>query len=136
MEAVFVGVLPSVAPDLLPDCLATYRKECPDSRDEVLTAANVPLLEALKSGAVDLAIGRMTDPNPWWASPSNSSTSSPWPSPSAPGHPLAELSPSLTAVLTYPLIVSTKGTVPSHNTESFSTPVACACPKTASKLWP
>jgi LysR family transcriptional regulator, pca operon transcriptional activator len=37
-----------------------------------------------------------------------------------PGHPLlAEPNPSLAAVLSYPLIVSTKGTVPRHNTESL-----------------
>src|SRR5574340_306649 len=37
-----------------------------------------------------------------------------------PGHPLlAEPNPFLAAVLDYPLIVSTKGTVPRHNTENL-----------------
>lgn len=119
-EAVFVGALPSVAPDLLPDCLATYRTERPDSRVEVLTAANAPLLEALKSGAVDVAIGRMSDPETMVGLTFELLYVEPLVFAVRPGHPLlAEPNPSLVAVLSYPLIVSTKGTVPRHNTESL-----------------
>jgi len=119
-EALFVGALPSVAPDLLPACLQAYREQRPDSRVEVLTAANMPLLEALKSGAVDLAIGRMSDPQSMVGLTFELLYVDPLVFAVGPGHPLlAEAKPSLVATLAYPLIVSTQGTVPRHNTESL-----------------
>jgi DNA-binding transcriptional LysR family regulator len=119
-DAVFIGALPSVAPDLLPASLAAFRHEHPDSRVQVLTAANVPLLEALKSGAVDVAIGRMSDPESMVGLTFELLYVEPLVFAVRPGHPLlAEESPSLAAVLSFPLIVSTPGTVPRHNTESL-----------------
>src|SRR5690606_7920639 len=61
-ESVSVGALPTVAPDLLPYALTKFRAEWPRARIDVQIGANAQLLEKLRSGEVDLVLGRMADP--------------------------------------------------------------------------
>jgi DNA-binding transcriptional LysR family regulator len=117
---VAVGALPTVALDLLPYALGAFREANPDSRVLVQTAANAPLLAMLKAGELDFAVGRMADPDMMVGLSFELLFVEPLVLVARPGHALAGgAAPSLEAVLDYPLIVSPRGTVPRHNTESF-----------------
>nr|WP_294863621.1 LysR substrate-binding domain-containing protein [uncultured Pseudogulbenkiania sp.] len=115
-----VGALPTVAIDLLPLALGEFRAQRPHTSVQVQTAANAPLLASLKAGEYDLAIGRMADPEMMVGLSFELLYVEPMIMVTRPGHPLqSDHPPSLETVLDYPLIVSPKGTIPRHNTESF-----------------
>ena len=59
---VALGVLPTVAPALLPPTLAAFRAHWPDVSVRVWTGSNSQLLERLKSADTDLVIGRLSEP--------------------------------------------------------------------------
>lgn len=119
-EAVYVGALPTVAPDLLPVALDAFRALRPDTKVVVQTAANTPLLDMLKTGAVDFVVGRMADPDMMVGLSFELLYVEPLVLAVRPGHPLLRVNPiTLNAVLNFPLVVFTKGTIPRHNTESF-----------------
>ncbi|MDN0081715.1 LysR substrate-binding domain-containing protein [Crenobacter sp. SG2305] len=120
LATVSIGTLPTAALDLLPNALGAFRETNSNTRVVVQTAANAPLLAMLKAGEVDFAIGRMADPELMVGVSFELLFVEPLELVTRPGHPLAvDGLPSLEAVLDYPLIVSPRGTVPRHNTESF-----------------
>ncbi|WP_322014747.1 pca operon transcription factor PcaQ [Paraburkholderia sp. J12] len=57
-----VGVLPTVATDVLSGALRRFAEQWPRVSVRLTTAANAELLERLKSGAISFAIGRLADP--------------------------------------------------------------------------
>jgi LysR family transcriptional regulator, pca operon transcriptional activator len=57
-----VGVLPTLAPAVLPRMLARFRRQDTGSRVSVVTAANDRLVAALQASELDLAIGRLAEP--------------------------------------------------------------------------
>jgi LysR family transcriptional regulator, pca operon transcriptional activator len=57
-----VGVLPTVATDVLSGALRRFVAQWPRVSVRLSTAANAELLERLKSGAISFAIGRLADP--------------------------------------------------------------------------
>lgn len=57
-----VGVLPTVATDVLSGALRRFAVQWPRVSVRLSTAANAELLERLKSGAINFAIGRLADP--------------------------------------------------------------------------
>ena len=119
-EAVTVGALPTVAPDLLPAAIEAFGRLRPGVRVAVQTAANAPLLAMLRAQAVDFALGRMADPEAMAGLAFELLYVEPLVLVVQPGHPL--LAPgalTLAAILEYPLVVSSAGTIPRHNTESF-----------------
>lgn len=119
-EVVLVGALPTVAPDLLPEALGAFRRVWPQARVDVQIAANAPLLDKLRSGEVDFVLGRMADPEAVAGLSFELLYVEPLVAVARPGHPLlAEADAGLHRIIEYPLIVSTRGTVPRHNTESF-----------------
>jgi LysR family pca operon transcriptional activator len=59
---VALGVLPTVAPALLPPTLAAFRAHWPDVSVRVWTGSNSQLLERLKSADTELVIGRLSEP--------------------------------------------------------------------------
>ncbi len=118
-EAVYVGALPTVAPDLLPPALAEFRRVRPGAGVDIQVAANAPLLDKLQAGEVDFALGRMADPKMMVGVSFELLYVEPLVVVARRGHPvLAQTGLSLNEIIQYPLIVSTKGTVPRHNTES------------------
>jgi len=136
-----VGALPTVAPDVLPGAIAAVRALRPATRIMVQTAANAPLLAQLKAGEIDFAIGRMADPEMMVGLSFELLFVEPLILVVRTGHPLLELSSkvgtegraqsvsakkrsaqtplSLAEVMLYAPLVSPKGTIPRHNTESF-----------------
>lgn len=120
VDTLRIGALPTLAPDLVAPALAAFRRKYPHARVTVRTAANKPLLEELKSGTVDFAIGRIADPTEIVGLSFEMLYVEPLVLVTRPAHPLAaQRAVSLNDVLAYPLLVFTRGTIPRHNTESF-----------------
>lgn len=119
-EVVYLGALPTVAPDLLPLALADFRRGWPQARIDIQVAANAPLLDKLRSGEVDFVLGRMADPEAMVGLSFELLYVEPLVAVARAGHPLfQEADAALHRIIEFPLVVSTRGTVPRHNTESF-----------------
>src|SRR5690606_20320172 len=63
-ETVMVGALPTVAPDLLPEALGSFRDAWPQARADVQIGVNATLLDKLRAGAVAFVLRRMAGPAP------------------------------------------------------------------------
>jgi LysR family pca operon transcriptional activator len=61
--ALRLGVLPTVAPSLVPRVLQNFRAERPHARVTVTTGRNAELLAQLRQRELDLVVGRMADPD-------------------------------------------------------------------------
>jgi len=57
-----VGILPTVAPALLPPVLRRFATQWPNVVVRLDTGSNRELLERLKAGSIEFAIGRLADP--------------------------------------------------------------------------
>lgn len=115
-----IGALPSVAPSLLPGPLAQFRLHEPEVQIHLRSEANTRLLEELRAGELDLVAGRMADPQLMVGLSFELLHMEPLVLAVRPGHPLAgQPRPSMHAVLGYPLVVYSEGTIPRHNTESL-----------------
>ncbi|RZL62734.1 MAG: LysR family transcriptional regulator [Variovorax sp.] len=128
LERLRIGALPSVAPALLPAALARFRSHWPAVQVQVQSAANAVLLDGLRAGELDLVVGRMSDPK-WMGGLSFELLhTEPLAFVARAGHPLARRGISVPAVLGYPLVVYSEGTIPRHNTESFLSTLGLALP--------
>jgi DNA-binding transcriptional LysR family regulator len=61
-EIVRVGALPTAALGILPAVIGQFHKQQKHTTIQVATMNNTMLLAGLKSGELDLGIGRMSDP--------------------------------------------------------------------------
>ncbi|MGE4124545.1 MAG: LysR substrate-binding domain-containing protein [Pusillimonas sp.] len=118
-ETLVVSALPTVAPDILPLALITFREHYAHVRVQVDIATNNRLLEKLKAGETDLAVGRMADPQLMVGLSFELLYVEPLVAVVRPGHGLLENEVSLPQVLSLPLVVSAAGTVPRHNTDNW-----------------
>ncbi|QCP52837.1 pca operon transcription factor PcaQ [Trinickia violacea] len=57
-----IGMLPTIAPALVPPVLARFAKDWPQVVVRLVTSSNAELLERLKAGTIEFAIGRLADP--------------------------------------------------------------------------
>jgi LysR family pca operon transcriptional activator len=119
-ETVHIGALPTVAPDLIPTALTSFRRMHSHAKLVIHTAANAPLLAMLRAGEVDFVLGRMADPQMMVGLSFELLYVEPLILVVRPDHPLSQPgSVLLSDVVEFPLIVSPKGTIPRHNTESY-----------------
>jgi pca operon transcription factor PcaQ len=119
-ELVRVGVLPTVAADLLPAAAAEFQGRRRHARVAVQTARNSDLVQMLKAGEIDFAVARMTDPEMIAGLSFELLYMEPLALVVRPGHPLAAPGAvSLTDVADYPAVVLPPGTVPRQHAESF-----------------
>ncbi|MES3002958.1 MAG: LysR substrate-binding domain-containing protein [Pseudomonadota bacterium] len=115
-----LGALSSVAPAWLPQVLQTFGKSQPQVIVSLSTGANATLLDALRAGQLDLVLGRITDPQHMSGLSFELLQTDPLVVVTRAGHPLATTAQlSIHAVLDYPLVVYSEGTIPRHTTESF-----------------
>jgi DNA-binding transcriptional LysR family regulator len=128
-RAIHVAALPTVAPDLLPAAVNAFRALHPDAGILLRTAANTALMAMLKADDIDIALGRMSDPEMMAGLSFELLYMEPLVIAARPGHPLAALpSPALAQALDYPLVVSSKGTVPRHHTAAWLQKLGMALP--------
>ncbi len=117
-----IGALPTVAGGLLVDALARLRERRPHAGVSVAIGDNPELLAWLKSGEMDVAVGRMAEPAMMQGISFELLYAESLAVVTRPQHPLAiaggkPLSPR--ALLDYPLIVPGAGTTPRHDVEGF-----------------
>jgi LysR family transcriptional regulator, pca operon transcriptional activator len=115
-ETILLGALPTVAPAILPAALARLHAAYPQVNVCIRTDNQAQLVDALRAGALDMAVIRASDPAmlqglsfEWlYMEPLRALVRS--------QHPLAQpgRKPSLGAVLAYPQIAAPVGTAPRH----------------------
>ena len=119
-ELVTIGVLPTVAPSVIPSALLAYRNRVPDGVVRVLTGTNVQLLTQLKSGDVDLVVGRLSDPDQMVGLSFEHLFAEPLMLVVRPGHPLlAEPSASIADISRFWAVLPVRGTVIRHTADSL-----------------
>lgn len=118
-ETLVVSALPTVAPDILPLALTAFREHYAHVRVQVGIATNSRLLEKLKAGETDVAVGRMADPQLMVGLSFELLYVEPLVAVVRTGHTLLKHELSLPQVLSFPLVVSSSGTVPRHNTDNW-----------------
>jgi DNA-binding transcriptional LysR family regulator len=117
-----VAALPTVACGLLVQALARLRERRPHAEVSVRIGANPELLTWLKSGEIDVAVGRMAEPAMMQGVSFELLYAESLAVVTRPQHPLAiagdkPLSP--LALLDYPLVVPGAGTTPRHDVDGF-----------------
>ncbi|AHG18348.1 LysR family transcriptional regulator [Chania multitudinisentens RB-25] len=114
-----VGALPTAALGLLPPVIARFQQLHPHLRIQVTTMHNAALLAQLQSGELDLAIGRMAEPQMMSGLLFELLFLEELQIVVHPAHPLLRETLTLENALHYPLIVAPKGTVPRQNAEAL-----------------
>ncbi|MDH6282561.1 LysR substrate-binding domain-containing protein [Prescottella agglutinans] len=114
-----VGALPTVASVLLPTAISRLQATHPDVGVRVVTGSNDVLLAAVRAGELDLALGRMAEPGALQDVTFELLYTESLALIVRSGHPLTAPTGTvpMPAVLDYPLVVATAGTVPRHHTE-------------------
>jgi LysR family pca operon transcriptional activator len=119
-RVIHIAALPTVAPDSLPAVIADFSGQHPDTSVIVQTAANTALMSMLGSGEIELALGRMSDPEMMAGLSFELLYMEPLVLAARTGHPLSAAGAlTLAQTLSYSLVVSCKGTVPRHHTEAW-----------------
>ena len=115
-ETIAVGALPTVAPALLPAALARLYTAYPEVNVSIRTHTQAELVDALRAGALDVAVVRASDPAMLLGLSFESLYMEPLRALVRGGHPLALRRRALTLpqVLVYPQIAAPVGTVPRH----------------------
>lgn len=57
-----IGALPTVSARIMPSAVAALTREPPAARLRIVTGENAVLLEQLRSGALDIVVGRLAEP--------------------------------------------------------------------------
>jgi DNA-binding transcriptional LysR family regulator len=120
--AIRVGALPTVAGGLLVDALARLRERRPHAEVSVGIGDNPELLAGLKSGELDVAVGRMAEPAMMQGVSFELLYAESLAVVTRPQHPLAVAGDKLVSpldLLDYPLVVPGAGTAPRHDVEGF-----------------
>ena len=117
-----VAALPTVASGVLVDAIARLRERRPHAGVSVRTGDNPDLLAWLKSGEIDVAVGRMAEPAMMAGVSFELLYAESLAVVTRPRHPLAAAGDrplSVRALLDYPLVVPGAGTAPRHEVDGF-----------------
>lgn len=127
-DIVRVGALPTAALGILPAAIGQFHRQQKHATLQVATMNNTMLLAGLKSGELDLGIGRMSDPE--LMSGLNYELLFPESLKLVvrPNHPLLQDTVTLSRVMEWPVVVSPKGTVPRQNAEALLQMQGCTLP--------
>ena len=123
-----VGALPTAALGILPKVIGQFHKQQSDVTLQVATMNNTMLLSGLKSGELDLGIGRMSDPELMTGLNYELLFLESLKLVVRPGHPLLHENITLSKVMEWPVVVSPKGTVPRQNAETLLSSQGCKMP--------
>ena len=123
-----VGALPTAALGILPSVIGQVHKQQPDITIQVATTNNPMLLAGLKSGELDVGIGRMSDPELMSGLTYEMLFLESLKLVVRPKHPLLQTTITLSRVLEWPVVVLPTGTVPRQNTEDLLQSQGCKLP--------
>ncbi len=127
-DIVRIGALPTAALGILPTVIGLFHKQQKDITLQVATMNNTMLLAGLKSGEIDIGIGRMSDPELMSGLHYELLFLESLKLVVRPGHPLLQETVTLSRVMEWPVVVSPKGTVPRQNAEALLQSQGCKMP--------
>ena len=127
-DIVRIGALPTAALGILPTVIGQFHKQQKDITLQVATMNNTMLLAGLKSGEIDIGIGRMSDPDLMSGLNYELLFLESLKLVVRPGHPLLQETVTLSRVMEWPVVVSPKGTVPRQNAETLLQSQGCKMP--------
>ncbi|EBB2401981.1 LysR family transcriptional regulator [Salmonella enterica] len=127
-DVVRVGALPTAALGILPAAIGRFNQQQKSTSLQVATMNNTMLLAGLKSGEIDLGIGRMSDPELMGGLNYELLFLESLKLVVRPGHPLLQETITLSRVMEWPVVVSPKGTVPRQNAEALLQSQGCKMP--------
>ncbi|EJE6837660.1 LysR family transcriptional regulator [Salmonella enterica] len=127
-DVVRVGALPTAALGILPAAIGRSHQQQKSTSLQVATMNNTMLLAGLKSGEIDLGIGRMSDPELMGGLNYELLFLESLKLVVRPGHPLLQETITLSRVMEWPVVVSPKGTVPRQNAEALLQSQGCKMP--------
>lgn len=127
-DIVRIGALPTAALGILPTVIGQFHKQQKDITLQVATMNNTMLLAGLKSGEIDIGIGRMSDPDLMSGLNYELLFLESLKLVVRPGHPLLQETVTLSRVMEWPIVVSPKGTVPRQNAETLLQSQGCKMP--------
>ncbi|EBQ1235120.1 LysR family transcriptional regulator [Salmonella enterica] len=127
-DVVRVGALPTAALGILPAAIGRFHQQQKSTSLQVATMNNTMLLAGLKSGEIDLGIGRMSDPELMGGLNYELLFLESLKLVVRPGHPLLQETITLSRVMEWPVVVSPKGTVPRQNAEALLQSQWCKMP--------
>lgn len=124
-DIVRIGALPTAALGVLPSVIGQYHQQQKDITLQVATMNNTMLLAGLKSGEIDIGIGRMSDPELMSGLNYELLFLESLKLVVRPGHPLLQETVTLSRVMEWPVVVSPKGTLPRQNAETLLQSQGC-----------
>ncbi|MGS5440045.1 LysR substrate-binding domain-containing protein [Klebsiella pneumoniae] len=127
-DIVRIGALPTAALGILPTVIGQFHKQQKDITLQVATMNNTMLLAGLKSGEIDIGIGRMSDPELMSGLHYELLFLESLKLVVRPGHPLLQETVTLSRVMEWPMVVLPKGTVPRQNAEALLQSQGCKMP--------
>ncbi len=127
-DVVRVGALPTAALGILPAAIGRFHQQQKSTSLQVATMNNTMLLAGLKSGEIDLGIGRMSDPELMGGLNYELLFLESLKLVVRPGRPLLQETITLSRVMEWPVVVSPKGTVPRQNAETLLQSQGCKMP--------
>ncbi|ALR76822.1 LysR substrate-binding domain-containing protein [[Enterobacter] lignolyticus] len=127
-DVVRIGALPTAALGILPAVIGQFHQQQKDITLQVATMNNTMLLAGLKSGELDLGIGRMSDPELMSGLNYELLFLESLKLVVRPDHPLLQETVTLSKVMEWPVVVSPKGTVPRQNAETLLQNQGCKMP--------
>ncbi|EMG8712908.1 LysR family transcriptional regulator [Salmonella enterica] len=127
-DVVRVGALPTAALGILPAAIGRFHQQQKSTSLQVATMNNTMLLAGLKSGEIDLGIGRMSDPELMGGLNYELLFLESLKLVVRPDHPLLQETITLSRVMEWPVVVSPKGTVPRQNAEALLQSQGCKMP--------
>ncbi|EBH5545726.1 LysR family transcriptional regulator [Salmonella enterica] len=127
-DVVRVGALHTAALGILPAAIGRFHQQQKSTSLQVATMNNTMLLAGLKSGEIDLGIGRMSDPELMGGLNYELLFLESLKLVVRPGHPLLQETITLSRVMEWPVVVSPKGTVPRQNAEALLQSQGCKMP--------
>lgn len=127
-DVVRVGALPTAALGILPAAIGRFHQQQKSTSLQVATMNNTMLLAGLKSGEIDLGIGRMSDPELMGGLNYELLFLESLKLVVRPGHPLLQETITLSRVMEWPVVVSPKGTVARQNAEALLQSQGCKMP--------
>jgi DNA-binding transcriptional LysR family regulator len=127
-DVVRIGALPTAALGILPAVIGQFHKQQRNITLQVATMNNPMLLAGLKSGELDLGIGRMSDPELMSGLNYELLFLESLKLVVRPNHPLLSDTVTLSRVMEWPVVVSPKGTVPRQTAETLLQAQGCKLP--------
>lgn len=127
-DVVRIGALPTAALGILPAVIGRFHQQQKSTSLQVATMNNTMLLAGLKSGDIDLGIGRMSDPELMSGLNYELLFLESLKLVVRPGHPLLQETITLSRIMEWPVVVSPKGTVPCQNAEALLQSQGCKLP--------